>query len=79
MSYHFPPEVDAIVRRQMASGQYASEDQLLLDALRSLECDQQDWRAVQESLHALDRGEQGVSLDEAFASIRSKYDIPQDA
>ena len=79
MSYQFPPEVDEIVKRQMASGTYATEDELLLDALQSLESEQRDWRAVEESLSTLERGEQGVSLNEAFAAIRSKYNVPQDA
>ena len=37
MACQFPPEVDQLVKRQLASGQYGSEDDVLLDALRSLQ------------------------------------------
>ena len=48
MSYHFPPELGELVKRQMESGVYGSEDELLLDALRTLENEQADWAAVGE-------------------------------
>ena len=79
MTHQFPPEIDELIRKQMATGQYESEDQLLIDALRSLESEQQEWLAIKESLDTLDQGEQGVSLDEAFESVRTKHNIPQDA
>jgi len=36
MSYQFPPDVDRLVKSQMASGDYASEDEVLRAALRAL-------------------------------------------
>ena len=72
MSYQFPPELDQLVKQQMAAGNFASEDELLLSALRALEDEQADWAAIEESLSTLERGEQGVSLDEAFDIIRSQ-------
>ena len=33
MAYQFPPDVEQLVREQMAHGGYASEDDLLRDAL----------------------------------------------
>ena len=36
MPYAFPPELQALVGEQMASGKYASEDELLQSALHAL-------------------------------------------
>lgn len=36
MPYQFPPDVQQLVRDQMAAGGYASEDELLRDALKAL-------------------------------------------
>jgi Arc/MetJ-type ribon-helix-helix transcriptional regulator len=40
MTYQFPPDLDEVIKKHMASGQYESEDALLRDALRAL--DQRD-------------------------------------
>ena len=79
MSYQFPPKLDELVKRQMAVGNFDSEDELLMVALRTLEEEQADWAAVEESLKTLDEGEQGLPLDEAFDAIRQRHNIPQDA
>jgi len=79
MAYQFPPEVDDLIRKQMATGLYASEGQLLLDALRALETEKEEWLATKEGLDSLDQGEQGVSLQEAFDSVRAKHNISPDA
>ena len=78
MSYPFPPELDKLVKQQLATGEFNSEDELLLAALRTLKVKQTDWAAIEESLMSLDYGEQGVSLDEAFAAVRQRQNIPQD-
>jgi len=36
MAYQFPPDVDHLVKAHLASGVYASEDEVLRDALRAL-------------------------------------------
>jgi Arc/MetJ-type ribon-helix-helix transcriptional regulator len=36
MAYQFPPDVEKLLRDHMASGGYASEDEVLRDALRTL-------------------------------------------
>jgi Arc/MetJ-type ribon-helix-helix transcriptional regulator len=79
MSYPFPPELDKLVKQQLATGEFKSEDELLLTALRTLEVEQSDWAAIEESLKSLDYGDQGVSLEEAFAVVRQRHNIPQDA
>ena len=37
MAYQFPPEIKEQVREHMASGRYASEGELLVEALRALD------------------------------------------
>ena len=36
MAYQFPPDVEKLVREQMTAGGYASEDDVLRDALAAL-------------------------------------------
>lgn len=79
MAYDFPPQVHELVRKQLDAGHYKSEDDVLLAALHSLETEQEDWAAVREALDSLERGEQGLSLQEAFEAIRRKHSIPADA
>ena len=47
-------------------------------ALQSLETEQEDWLAVREALGSLERGEAGVSLEEAFGQVSHKYSISAD-
>jgi putative addiction module CopG family antidote len=79
MTHEFPPEVDEMIRKQLDTGNYESQDDVLLAALRSLEGEQEDWAAVSEALDSLERGEPGLSLEEAFESVRRKHGIPADA
>ena len=77
MSYPFPPDVAALVQQQMATGRFASEDDLLRDALERLtdenSADDEDWEAVLEGLEEVDRGEPGMSVDEAFRWILERH------
>jgi hypothetical protein len=59
----------------MASGKYSSEDELLCTALGLLDAEDEELRAIQDSLDDLDRGDEGIPLDEAFANLRARYDI----
>lgn len=79
MNYQFPPELDALIRQQMSAGEFDSEEEFLLLAVRSFEAQQEDWTAIQQSLNSLDAGEQGLSLDEAFDVVRQRHNIPTDA
>lgn len=74
-NYHFPPHVDELLRKQLARGEYTSEDDVLLAALESLDADNEDWSAVKEALDTLDAGEQGVSLEEAIAEVRRRNNV----
>lgn len=61
MAYCFPPELQQIVRQELASGNYSSEDELLLKAMRLLHQREDDLRnfkaQLQSRLDRLDRGE----------------------
>ena len=67
MSYAFPGELQQIVQSEIAKGVYASEDELLLVALKALrEHEQvfQQFRAgVQSRIESLERGE-GIELED---------------
>jgi Arc/MetJ-type ribon-helix-helix transcriptional regulator len=81
MPYQFPPDLAELVRSQMASGRFASVDDLLRDALRSFSIDQidpDDLAAIYEALNELDAGDPGVDVDEAFRRIRKKCGIDSD-
>jgi Arc/MetJ-type ribon-helix-helix transcriptional regulator len=66
MPYRFPPALRALVGEQMASGKYASEDELLQSALHALAQEEEDLEAVRESLAEWRAGDQGVPLEDAF-------------
>ena len=74
MSYPFPPDVAALIRQQMATGRFASEDQVLREALERLNNDdreeEEDVQAVLEAIEELEQGDEGMELDEAFEEIR---------
>ncbi|MHB8898286.1 MAG: ribbon-helix-helix domain-containing protein [Thermoguttaceae bacterium] len=70
MSYSFPAELEQLVQRQLASGNYANEDEVLLEAMKALserEALLQQWKAeIQDRIDSLDRGE-GIELEDERA------------
>jgi putative addiction module CopG family antidote len=72
MGYQFPPDIQERIREQMASGHYGSEDDLLRDALRALDEENEDLAAVQNAIFEWHAGDQGVLLGDAFESLRKK-------
>jgi Arc/MetJ-type ribon-helix-helix transcriptional regulator len=75
MAHQFSPNVEQLIREKMASGRYSSEEELLLDALQSLEANEVELRAIQEGIDSVERGHEGVALDEAFQKLRDKHHI----
>lgn len=73
MSYPFPPDVQALIAEQMESGDYESEDDVLREALRSLAEEEENLQHVRKAIAELKAGDEGVPLDEAIGSIRSRY------
>ena len=78
MSYQFPPELDQLVKRQLARGQYDSEDAVLIAAMQSLEQQQEDWAAIREGIEDMNEG-RVQSLRDFDRGFREKKGIPQDA
>ena len=75
MTYQFPSDVQQIVRERMASGKYASEDEVLREALQALAEEEQDVEAVREAVAEWRAGDAGLPLDAAFASIRTNHEL----
>lgn len=75
-AYKFPPSVSELIEKQLATGRYQSEDEVLEAALQRLDDELDDWPAVKEALEALDAGDKGFSLDEAFQEVRDRHSMP---
>ena len=73
MPYSFPPDLSALVGEHMASGRYASEDDLLRSALRALSEEEEDIAAVREAIDEWRSGDPGIPLDAAVEVIRAKH------
>ena len=79
MSYGFPTELQQLVREELATGVYSSEDELLIEAVRLLHQRETDLRnfksQLQNRLDRLDRGE-GIELENE-AALRAFFDDVQ--
>jgi Arc/MetJ-type ribon-helix-helix transcriptional regulator len=73
--YKFPPVVSQLVQKQLATGQFATEDEVLLAALQTLETESEDRIAVREALDSLEAGDRGMSLQDAFDEVRKHHSI----
>ena len=76
MSYQFPPDIGALVQYQLAAGYFKTEDDVLRAALEQLATEEDDVRAVQESIDLMEAGDEGRPAEEVFAELRAKYNIP---
>jgi Arc/MetJ-type ribon-helix-helix transcriptional regulator len=76
MSYCFPPELQQIVRQELSTGNYASEDELLLEAVRLLHQREEDLREFKAGIQGrLDRLERGDAIElEGEAALRLFFD-----
>jgi Arc/MetJ-type ribon-helix-helix transcriptional regulator len=79
VSYQVPPDIEALIQQQIATGQFQTPDQVLRIALEQLAAQEEAIRAIQVSIDALEAGDPGIPVDDAFAAIRAKYNIPSDA
>jgi len=59
----------------MASGKYASEDELLRCAIGALVEEEQDLDAVRKALNEWRAGDPGVPLDDAFDAVRGRHGL----
>ncbi len=77
MSYQFPPDIDAFVKNQLASGRYASEDDLIREAFDALRRQEEDIAAIQAGIED-ERAGRVKSLADVDAAMRERYQIPPD-
>jgi putative addiction module CopG family antidote len=71
MTQPISADLKALIDERLATGSYASQEELLRDALRALAEEEEDLRAVKEAVAEMMVGDAGVTLDEAFASVRA--------
>lgn len=72
MEYQFPPEVDSLVRSQMATGRYATEDELLKDALLTLSEREETLGDIRAGIEDMEAG-RIRPLDDVADDIRRKH------
>lgn len=78
MAYQFPPKLDELVKQQLATGNYQSEDEVLFDALHLLRRQREELAAIHEGIDDMENG-RVTSLREFDREFRERKDIPQDA
>jgi Arc/MetJ-type ribon-helix-helix transcriptional regulator len=70
MCYAYSAELQQLVQHELATGNYASEEEVLMDAMTALRQRKeaiQEWRAeIQDRIASLDRGE-GIDLPDEQA------------
>ncbi|MCH8046221.1 MAG: type II toxin-antitoxin system ParD family antitoxin [Planctomycetes bacterium] len=79
MIYQFPPDLEDEINERMASGQYASQDDLFRDALRALRLQDADVIAVKEAIADMEAGDRGIPFDQFVEEFRKQHNVPQDA
>lgn len=79
MAFPFPPDLQQFVRDRMASGKYASEEELVRDAFLALAEEDEDVAAVRAAVAEWQAGDPGVPLDGAVETIRRKHGISSHA
>jgi len=72
----FPLDVEEQVKQFVASGQYASEEDVLRDALRALRRQSDDLAAIREAIADMEAGDRGRPFDEFVEESRRKHGIP---
>jgi len=80
MTYAFPPDIRQLVDDALATGHYASEDDVLRDALGATveQSDDglDDLTALQEAIDEWQAGDPGIPLKQAFDDIRKELGLP---
>lgn len=68
------PEVDQLVREQMATGQYASENELIERAIRALRWLEQEVAAIQTGIDDMEAG-RVMPVREFDSDFRTRHGI----
>ena len=72
MPTHLPPDLQQDATAWVASGQSASEGDVLRDALRALADEQNDFEAVRQAIEEVEAGDPGMPVRQAFGEVRNK-------
>lgn len=72
MQHQFPPDVEQRIHEKMASGRYASEDDLFRTALDTLESVETEAHDLQTAIDAVKNGDAPVPLDDAFRALHCR-------
>jgi predicted transcriptional regulator len=78
MAYPFPPVLDQLVREELATGVYRSEDEVLVEAMQALRDRDEAIAGIREGLADLDAG-RVRSLGDVDAELRTKHAIAPNA
>ena len=78
MAYPFPPMLDQLVREELATGAYRSEDDVLVEAMQALRDRDEAIAGIREGLSDLDAG-RVRSLGDVDAELRTKHAIAPNA
>ena len=78
MSYPFPPVLNQLVREELATGAYRSEDDVLVEAMRALRDRDETIAGIREGLSDLDAGRVRL-LGDVDAELRTKHGIARNA
>ena len=74
MAYPFPPVLDQLIREELATGAYRSEDDVLVEAMQAIRDRDEAIAGIQEGLSDLDAG-RVRPLSDVDAEIRAKHGI----
>ncbi len=77
MSYPFPPTLDRLIREELATGVYRSEDEVLVEAMQALRDRDETIAGIREGLADFTAGRVRV-LGEIDAELRAKHGIARD-
>jgi putative addiction module CopG family antidote len=75
MTISLTPELDRVLKEKLASGRYASVEDVLTAAFRALNEEEETIAAVMEGNADFEAGRYQI-LEEADAEFRKKYGIP---
>jgi Arc/MetJ-type ribon-helix-helix transcriptional regulator len=70
MTTSIPSDVQQAIDSRMATGKYATVDDVLREAFRALDNEDEEVVAIQQAIDDWHQGDKGLPLDEAFDAIR---------
>jgi Arc/MetJ-type ribon-helix-helix transcriptional regulator len=76
MMYEFPPDLAQRLTERMATGQYASQDDVLREAFAALDTQDTEVRAIQEGIDDMEAG-RVRPVREFDREFRAQNNIPQ--